>query len=614
MSKTVAIITITQEKRIDFFKICSMLVKAQDYDNIKEWIVINGSNTKETPMLDAFIEELKKDPKMPLIKYHKSDKTAIGGYRNDAHQFVTSDIIVCFDDDDYYPPQRVSHAVSKLNKSKCALAGCCEMYIYDIHLKQVYQFGNFGNNHSVNNCFAYTNEYMKTHKYRDDRTFGEEEEFTDKFKVPMIQLDPARTVVQISHTANTFNKKIVIFQNYYLDPSKRTLTYKTATFKEIVKNNAIYAKYQDVFNKMTSTTKSPYDIVYYTSMFSIKWNPNDKSLGGSEQAVVELSKHWVKSGLKVAVYGNFEKDYVIDGVEYIDAKKFDFNTEYNHLILWRLFGMKPLIEYAKTSLKVNHLWIDLHDNNPETYELIKKHSDKISGVFFKSMFHQYMFTHFTQTPIEQIKAFNIPNGVRVEAFKDDDDYSRIPFRMCYCSCYTRGLERILSEIFPTIYKMEPRAELHVYYGMDHVHDEAFKTRMHMLLAQPGVMDHGRQPLHMINREKHMSTFHLYYTESLAEIDCISIRESLVAGCIPIISNANVFQEREGIHIKWTESNKHENIKIAMDIVKIMQNANTEELRKQGYKSSTIVDWNQVAHKWLQVMNNGKQHDIMNEID
>jgi glycosyltransferase involved in cell wall biosynthesis len=602
MSKSVAIVTITQEKRIDFFKICSMLVKAQDYSNIKEWIVINGSNTTETPLLDAFIEELKADSKMPLIKYHKSEKKTIGGYRNDCHKYVTSDIIVCFDDDDYYPPQRVSHAVSKLSKSKCALAGCCDMYIYDIHIKKVYQFGNFGNNHSVNNCFAYTNEYMKTHSYNESRTFGEEEEFTEKFTIPMIQLDPARTVVQISHTSNTFNKKIVIFQNYFLEPSKKTLTLKTASFKEIVKNNAIYAKYVEIFAKLMQTTPSPYDIVYYTSLFSIKWDPKDKSLGGSEQAIVELSKEWVKRGLKVAVYGNFETDYVVDGVEYLDAKKFDFNIEYNHLILWRLYGLKSLIEYVGDTLKAKHVWIDLHDNIPETYEIIKEHQHKISGVFFKSAFHKQMYHHFTKS-YDEIKSSIIPNGVRVEAFKEDSDakgneYIRMPFRMCYCSCYTRGLERILTDIFPIVYKMEPRAELHVYYGMDHIMNVEYVTKMKQLLSQPGVMDHGRQPLELINREKHMSTFQLYYTESMAEIDCISIRESLVAGCIPILSNVNVFAERQGIHLPWMPSDKHNNIKIALEIVKIMQNAATDDLREQGYRSSTILNWSQVAQAWL----------------
>ena len=32
--------------------------------------------------------------------------------------------------------------------------------------------------------------------------------------------------------------------------------------------------------------------------------------------------------------------------------------------------------------------------------------------------------------------------------------------------------------------------------------------MKLLLAQPGVMDHDRQPMDMIIREKYLSTFHL----------------------------------------------------------------------------------------------------------
>jgi len=76
-----------------------------------------------------------------------------------------------------------------------------------------------------------------------------------------------------------------------------------------------------------------------------------------------------------------------------------------------------------------------------------------------------------------------------------------------------------------------------------------KQYMAMLMSQPGVMDHGRVSSHLVAREKWRSTFHLYVTDTDAEIDCISIKESLATGCIPLLSKFGVFPEREGFHFE-----------------------------------------------------------------
>jgi hypothetical protein len=82
--------------------------------------------------------------------------------------------------------------------------------------------------------------------------------------------------------------------------------------------------------------------------------------------------------------------------------------------------------------------------------------------------------------------------------------------------------------------------------------------------------------HKIIEEKYNSTFHIYITLTDAEIDCISIRESLVTGCIPIIYNHGVFEERDGIKYDLpliiNNNISVENCeKIANDIVSKMKN-------------------------------------------
>ncbi len=205
--------------------------------------------------------------------------------------------------------------------------------------------------------------------------------------------------------------------------------------------------------------------------------------------------------------------------------------------------------------------------------------------------------------IAESKIISIPNGIRIELFDSNLNTSEIiqrnPYRFCYCSCYTRGLDKIIGIIWPIIYSYEPRAELHVYYGMNGITNEQYKNYLKMLLAQPGVMDHSRQPVEIISREKSMSNFHLYLTDTISEIDCISIRESVLAGCVPIISNCGVFKERDGIHIDF-DSTDEKMIKFcAVKIIDLLKNpSKVEECRLQMKNSKNIVGWKQVAQEWL----------------
>jgi len=116
------------------------------------------------------------------------------------------------------------------------------------------------------------------------------------------------------------------------------------------------------------------------------------------------------------------------------------------------------------------------------------------------------------------------------------------------------------------------------------------------------MDHGRQPLETIRREKYTSSFHLYLNNSVAEIDCISIRESLVTGCIPIISRFGVFADRHGIQYDFDPNNDELCRAIALDLVgKMRNNEFMENARKQLLQSGTIVCWEKIAKQWLDTM-------------
>ena len=593
---TVSIVTITQLKRFACLEVLKDIIQAQTYQPIIEWVIVEGSKTAEDAALNAVnIQRLKEssDLKLQIIYLEKQPGEKLGALRNKGNRACSGDITVVMDDDDYYPENRVSHAVEKLEGSNKLIAGCSEMYIYDYVLEKLCKFIGFGENHSINSCFAWKKKYLEKHSHDDSKEAGEEPSFTNNFKEPMIQLDAEKTVVQSSHSQNTFNKRELLTGG--VTKINKSLYEISRPITDFIKE-PFFSRFKTIFVK---EEKSKYDIVYLAGGFSpVNWNPTSKSLTGSEQAIVQLSESWTRLGKKVAVYGLLT-EVVQNGVDYFDWKKFPFNETFDIVVLWRAYGMVCGLPF---NIKANYIWVDLHDGNcaKEMMEMWYRYNSKVNKVFFKSGFHKAMFEKTLRVKLDDARSVIIPNGIRIENFSTNADLvKRNPYRFCYCSCYTRGLLPILQYVWPIIKQCEPRAELHVYYGLESIADEDFKKILNSLLASKGVMDHGRQPIEVIAREKHMSNFHLYLSNSDSEIDCISIKESIISGAIPLISTYGIFKEREGLHFDLGDGSPMTYGNIALKILEIMKDPTLDIFRENLKKSNTIVSWKDISARWLQ---------------
>jgi len=132
----------------------------------------------------------------------------LGEKRNIMHEKSKGSILVYMDDDDYYPPTRVSHAVERLRANPDALcAGSSEMYIYFKHINKMYQFGPYGPNHATAGTFAFKRDLLKDHSYENHASLAEEKAFLKNYTVPFVQLDPLHSILVFSHDHNTFDKK-----------------------------------------------------------------------------------------------------------------------------------------------------------------------------------------------------------------------------------------------------------------------------------------------------------------------------------------------------------------------------------------------------------------------
>ena len=173
---------------------------AQTYPSkLIEWIVVDDGTD---PVGDLFegVEGVK--------YFYQEEKMKLGRKRNYMHEKATGDIIIYMDDDDYYPPDRVNHAVNKLRSQPNVLvAGSSQLYIYFKHIDKIWLFGPYGRFHATAGTFAFKKQLLKHTKYEDDANMSEEKVFLKNYTIPLVQLDPRKSILVFAHDQNTFDKR-----------------------------------------------------------------------------------------------------------------------------------------------------------------------------------------------------------------------------------------------------------------------------------------------------------------------------------------------------------------------------------------------------------------------
>lgn len=184
-----------------------------------EWIIVDDGTDK--------IQDLVEQSGISQIKYFPLDqKMKLGEKRNFMHSKTTGSILVYMDDDDYYPPERVDHAVDMLRIHKTAMiAGSSEIYIYFKHIQKMYKCGPYGTDHATAGTFAFRRQLLNETQYDENACLAEEKVFLKNFTVPMVQLDPLKTILVFSHIHNTFDKRNMLENMHpqYFSESTKTV-------------------------------------------------------------------------------------------------------------------------------------------------------------------------------------------------------------------------------------------------------------------------------------------------------------------------------------------------------------------------------------------------------
>jgi hypothetical protein len=167
-----------------------------------EWIILDDGRDK---VGDLFTEAAKTIPNLRYVTHE--EKLRIGAKRNLLNKEANGAIIIAMDDDDFYPPDRVTHVVKEFKSNpKIELAGSSEMHLWYMDTQKVHTVGPYHSRHATNGTMAWRKSYSDTHRYNEFVTHGEESSFLEEYRHPMIQLTPKKTILVICHDSNTFDK------------------------------------------------------------------------------------------------------------------------------------------------------------------------------------------------------------------------------------------------------------------------------------------------------------------------------------------------------------------------------------------------------------------------
>jgi glycosyltransferase involved in cell wall biosynthesis len=178
-----------------------------------EWIIVDDGTDK----IGDLVQHLS------YVKYFPYEKKMLlGEKRNILNAKGTGDFFVYMDDDDYYPPTRIAHAVETLQAHPDALcAGSSIVYIYFKSLEKIYQFGPYGPKHATAATFAFRRALLKDHQYDEKIAVSEERAFLKNYTVPFVQLDPFQSILVFAHEHNSVNKEMLL-ENAHPDYIKPT--------------------------------------------------------------------------------------------------------------------------------------------------------------------------------------------------------------------------------------------------------------------------------------------------------------------------------------------------------------------------------------------------------
>lgn len=195
--------------RAAFLPYLLYIYRRQDYPTDRRELVILDDSLQSNL---SIIERLTQGhPEKFNIRYiHHPERLALGKKRNMLNELAEGEYILCMDDDDYYPADKISYTIGMMQKHRALISGSDQIPIWYSHINRIFKTRSFGPQHILNGTFCYHRNYLKKHRYDDECNLAEEIAFTNNYTVNPLQLPCERTILCISHSQNTFDKDFIL--------------------------------------------------------------------------------------------------------------------------------------------------------------------------------------------------------------------------------------------------------------------------------------------------------------------------------------------------------------------------------------------------------------------
>lgn len=187
-----------------------MVLRKQTYKNIIGWIIVDNSSSDDKSWKD--VQDMKFD--FPVIYVRIQEKKPIGAIRNilvSEALKLNSKYIAFWDDDDFYPPQRIAKSVEALESDASKdIVGCEIMTVFITQDNVLMTVGPYGENHATASCWLFRTSIAHNRRFNDADVKAEEGSFTKDWTTPMAMLPNTDLILVIGHAYNTVNKRQMV--------------------------------------------------------------------------------------------------------------------------------------------------------------------------------------------------------------------------------------------------------------------------------------------------------------------------------------------------------------------------------------------------------------------
>lgn len=339
------------------------------------------------------------------------------------------------------------------------------------------------------------------------------------------------------------------------------------------------------------------DIVFTTApQTAYPFDPaiaQEKSMGGSETALIEMAKHLkALSGRRVIVFNMRDNDAVFGGVEYKNNagvhEYFKRHKPYFH-VAWR--------HNMKLTDAPTFVWC--HDLATPGLE---NHAQYERALVLTPFHHRY--TQVNQgIPAEKLLLTR--NGIEPGRFIDGP-WEKDPNKFVFSSSPDRGLDRAM-RVLDRVREKRPEIKLHVFYGIEHLPKwghQALHDRLKGMMKERSdwVIYHGATQQDVLMREFKTAAYAIQPSDWI-ETSMISAVERLCCGIYQIMRAVG------GVCDTLRDANERGMAKLLdSDCITELQHAVyaeavLEAIQTEAYKRVAVdpyaYSWEGVARQWLE---------------